>query len=227
MAEYGIWELPDDDVFCGQPEPRRIRLYCSPHFIRPARHRLYRNNGDRTFTDVYETAIRSVDPETGHPRPRADGRGFAAVTADLNGDGRIDIYVVNDMCPNFLFLNRGDGTFDDATESSGAAYDERGQAQSGMGVDAEDVNGDGRPDLLATNFANEYNTLHLNLVDSLFMDATAFFGLAADTSPFVGWGTKRSRISTTMAGPTSSSPTAMSTTTGRSWASLIRTPSRP
>jgi hypothetical protein len=97
--------------------------------------------------------------------------------------------VVNDMCPNFLFLNRGDGTFEDATESSGAAYDERGQAQSGMGVDAEDVNGDGLPDLIATNFANEYNTLHLNLVDGLFMDATAFYGLAADTTPFVGWGT--------------------------------------
>ncbi len=93
------------------------------------------------------------------------------------------------MNPNFLFLNRGDGTFEDATESSGAAYDEKGQAQSGMGVDAEDVNGDGLPDLLVTNFANEYNTLHLNLVNGLFMDATAFYGLAADTMPFVGWGT--------------------------------------
>jgi hypothetical protein len=93
------------------------------------------------------------------------------------------------MNPNFLFLNRGDGTFTDATESSGAAYDEKGQAQSGMGVDAEDVNGDGRPDLYVTNFANEYNTLHLNVVNGLFMDATAYYGLAADTVPFVGWGT--------------------------------------
>ena len=61
------------------------------------------------------------------------------VTADLNDDGLIDIYVANDMNPNFLFLNRGDGTFDDVSEASGAAYDINGMAQSGMGVDAEDV----------------------------------------------------------------------------------------
>ncbi len=189
VANYGIWKLPEDDQFCGQLEPKKVRLYCSPNFIRPAKHQLYRNNGDLTFTDVYDQAILTVDPETQKPKPRSDGRGFAAVTADLNGDGLIDIYVANDMCPNFLFLNRGDGTFEDATESSGAAYDEKGQAQSGMGVDAEDVNGDGLPDLLVTNFANEYNTLHLNLVNGLFMDATAFYGLAADTMPFVGWGT--------------------------------------
>ncbi len=189
VANYGNWELPEDDRFCGQLEPKRVRLYCSPNFIRPVRHLLYRNNGDLTFTDVYDRAILTIDPETKRPKPRSDGRGFAAVTADLNGDGLIDIYVANDMNPNFLFLNRGDGTFEDATESSGAAYDEKGQAQSGMGVDAEDVNGDGLPDLFVTNFANEYNTLYLNLVDGLFMDATAFFGLAADTMPFVGWGT--------------------------------------
>jgi enediyne biosynthesis protein E4 len=189
VANYGIWTLPEDDKFCGQLEPKRIRLYCSPNFIRPAKHQLYRNNGDLTFTDVYDQVIVTIDPETNRPRPRSDGRGFAAVTADLNGDGLIDIYVANDMNPNFLFLNRGDGTFEDATESSGAAYDERGQAQSGMGVDAEDVNGDGLPDLFVTNFANEYNTLHLNVVKGLFMDATSFFGLAADTMPFVGWGT--------------------------------------
>ncbi len=189
IANYGDWKLPEDDQFCGQLEPRRVRLYCSPNFIRPTKHLLYRNNGDLTFTDVYDRVIRSIDPETRKPRPRTDGRGFAAVTADLNSDGLIDIYVVNDMCPNFLFLNRGDGTFDDATESSGAAYDERGQPQSGMGVDAEDVNGDGLPDLFVSNFSNEYNTLHLNVVRGLFMDATSFFGLAADTMPFVGWGT--------------------------------------
>ncbi len=189
VANYGIWKLPEDDKFCGRLEPKRIRRYCSPNVIRPAQHQLYRNNGDLTFTDVYDRAILTIDPETKKPRPRCDGRGFAAVTADLNGDGLIDIYVANDVCPNFLFLNRGDGTFDDATESSGAAYDDKGRAQSGMGVDAEDVNGDGLPDLFATNFTNEYNTLHINLMSGLFMDATPFYGLAADTTPFVGWGT--------------------------------------
>ena len=88
------------------------------------------------------------------------------VAADLNGDGRIDLYVANDMNPNFLFLNKGDGTFEDATETSGAAFDERGQAQSSMGVDAEDCDGDGRPELFVTNFQNEHIAYYQNLSGS-------------------------------------------------------------
>lgn len=188
VANYGDWKLPEDDQFCGEPE-KGVRLYCSPRSIRTAKHLLYRNNGDLTFTDVYDTAIITIDPETKQPRPRSDGHGFGVVTADLNDDGKIDIYIANDMNPNFLFLNKGDGTFEDATESSGVAYDEKGQAQSGMGVDAEDVNGDGLTDLFVTNFANEYNTLYQNLGRGTFMDSTPFFGLAADSMPWVAWGT--------------------------------------
>ncbi|MGE3819300.1 MAG: CRTAC1 family protein, partial [Isosphaeraceae bacterium] len=188
VANYGDWKLPDDDQFCGEKD-KNVRLYCSPRSIRTAKHLLYRNNGDLTFTDVYDTAIVTIDPETRQPRPRSDGHGFGVVTADLNEDGKIDIYVANDMNPNFLFLNKGDGTFEDATESSGVAYDEKGQAQSGMGVDAEDVNGDGLTDLFVTNFANEYNTLYQNLGRGTFMDSTPFFGLAADSMPWVAWGT--------------------------------------
>jgi len=139
---------------------------------RTVKHYLYRNNGDGTFTDVYDRAILSTDPETGRPRPRSDGHGFGVVAADLDGDGRVDLYVANDMNPNFVFLNNGDGTFRDATDTSGAAFDERGQAQSGMGVDAEDVDGDGRPELFVTNFAGEYNTLYQNMGNGTFMDAT-------------------------------------------------------
>ena len=189
VANYGRWSLPEDDIFCGQLEPKKVRLYCSPTFIRTTRHLLYRNNGDLTFTDVYATAILTTDPTTRERSPRADGRGFGVVTSDLNGDGKVDIYVANDLSPNFLFLNKGDGTFEDATETSGAAYDERGQARSGMGVDAEDVDGDGLPELLVTNFANEYNTLYMNLANGTFMDVTSFLGLATTTIPYVGWGT--------------------------------------
>ncbi len=189
IPNYGEWKYPDDaKQFCGDEE-KHIRLYCSPRSVRTVKHFFYRNNGDKTFTNVYDQAIVTIDPDTKARAPRSDGHGFAAVTADVNGDGKIDIYVANDMNPNFLFLNNGDGTFEDATDFSGAAFDEKGQAQSGMGVDAEDVDGDGLPELFVTNFQNEYNTLYQNFGKGRFMDSTPFFGLAADTTPWVGWGT--------------------------------------
>ncbi len=188
ISNYGEWKYPDDSVFCGDVE-KKIRLYCSPRTIRTVKHFFYRNNGDGTFTDVYDKVILSIDPETKQLKPRSDGHGFGVIAADLNEDGKIDLYVANDMNPNFLFLNKGDGTFEDATEASGAAYDEKGQAQSGMGTDAEDIDGDGRPELFVTNFQNEYNTLYQNLGKGTFADVTAYVGLAADTTPWVGWGT--------------------------------------
>jgi hypothetical protein len=186
VSNYGDWKLPGDDVFCGDAA-KKVRLYCSPRSIRTVKHYLYKNNGDGTFTDVFSTVI--FDPASNKFRGRDDGHGFGVVTADFDGDGKIDIYVANDMNPNFLFRNRGDGTFEDITEASGAAFDEKGQAQSGMGVDCEDVTGDGLPELFVTNFSNEYNTLYQNLGKCSFYDTTAFFGLAADTMPFVKWGT--------------------------------------
>ncbi|MDG3003989.1 CRTAC1 family protein [Paludisphaera mucosa] len=211
VANYGRWNYPEDHARVGDAE-KKIWLYASPRSIVPVKHMLYRNNGDLTFTDVFDQAItvetevvtgqkEEVDPKTGakkkvdvvekkrEPHPRADGHGFGVVAADLNDDGLVDLYVANDMNPNFLFFNRGDGTFDDATELSGAAFDYNGVAQSGMGVDAEDVDGDGFPELFVTNFAQEYATLYQNFGNRGFFDNTAFFGLASDTMPFVKWGT--------------------------------------
>jgi hypothetical protein len=183
VTNYGEWKLPDDDRFCTDtlsqtPDADKLRTYCSPKSIRPARHYLYRNNGDRTFTDVAEAA--GVG--------RTDGRGFGVVSADLNGDGLIDLFVANDMCPNFVYFNRGDGSFEDATDSSGAGYDAHGLAHAGMGVDAEDINGDGLPDLFVTYFAGESNALYLNRGGGLFEDQTPTSGMATDSLPWVGWG---------------------------------------
>lgn len=180
LSNYGDWKLETDNKFCGDPEAN-IRMYCSPREVRLVQHVLYRNDGGLKFTDATEAA--------GVARPPAQqGHGFGVVTADLNGDGKIDIYVANDMNPNFLFLNKGNGTFEDTTELSGAAYDDKGNAQSGMGVDAEDIDGDGRPELLVTNFANEYATLYQNVGNGVYYDQTPFFGLAAETMPWVKWG---------------------------------------
>ncbi len=185
VANYGTWKLPDDDQFCGDPV-KQVRMYCTPRTVKTTKHFLYKNNRDGTFTDVYDRFL--VDSSGATIPGRADGHGFAAMAGDVDGDGRIDLYVTNDMNPNFLFLNKGDGRFEDATEASGAAYDEKGMAQSGMGVDAADVDGDGDLDLIASNFAFEYNTLHLNLGNASFLDVTPMYGLAADTLPYVGWG---------------------------------------
>jgi hypothetical protein len=187
VANYGAWEYFRKPHRCGS---EAIPLYCSPGAVPTTRHILYRNNGDRTFTDVTDRAGLG----------RTDGRGFGVVAADLNDDGRVDLYVANDLRPNFVFLNRGDGTFEDVTESSGAALDAQGTAQSSMGIDAEDCDGDGRPELLVTNFQYEYTAYYQNLTPAsatrgpepagpvLFRDASAVVGLVADSKPYVGWG---------------------------------------
>jgi enediyne biosynthesis protein E4 len=186
VANYGEWQYPRDARPCGT---ERIHLYCLPRSIRTVRHILYRNNGDRTFTDVTDQAGLS----------RSDGHGFGAVAVDVNGDGRVDLYVANDLDPKFLYLNRGDGTFEDATETSGAAFDERGVPQASMGVDAEDCDGDGRPELFVTNYQYEYSTYYQNLSGSVsdrpgripavvFRDSSASVGLVADSTPWIGWG---------------------------------------
>jgi hypothetical protein len=197
VTNYGRWNYPEDHRRVGDIE-KKIYLYSSPRTVKTVKHLLYHNNGNRTFTDVLDKVITVEqevdDPATStkkkvwRPQPRSDGHGFGVVTADLNNDGLIDIFVANDMNPNFLFLNRGDGTLEDVSETSGAAYNLNGMAQSGMGVDAEDVNGDGLPELFVTNFTNEYSTLYQNHGNGLFFDSTPFFGLASDSMPWVKWG---------------------------------------
>jgi hypothetical protein len=197
VTNYGRWVYPEDHHRVGD-EQKKIWLYSSPRSIKTVKHLFFHNNGNCTFTNVYDKVITAEeeveDPaaktkkKVRRPRPRDDGHGFGVVTADFNNDGLIDIFVANDMNPNFLFLNRGDGTFDDASEISGAAYNINGMAQSGMGVDAEDINGDGLPELFVTNFSNEYSTLYQNFGNGIFYDNTPFFGLASDSMPWVKWG---------------------------------------
>jgi enediyne biosynthesis protein E4 len=197
VTNYGRWTYPDDHKQVGDKE-KKIWLYSSPRTIKTARHLFYHNNRNGTFTDVLDKVITREleveDPATKSkkkvrgPAPRDDGHGFGVVTADVNNDGLIDIFIANDMNPNFLFMNRGDGTFDDVSELSGTAFNKDGNVQSGMGVDAEDIDGDGLPELFVTNFTNEYSTLYQNFGNGIFYDSTANFGLASDSMPWVKWG---------------------------------------
>jgi hypothetical protein len=177
VSRYGVWSPDVPRPYCGDRK-RGLRTICSPTLIEPERHSLYRNRGDGTFEDA--TVRAGV--------ARHDGRGLGVVAADLDRDGRIDLYVANDKCPNFLFLNRGDGTFEDVTETSGAAANAAGEYQGSMGVDAQDLDGDGLPEMVVTNFWGDGAALYHNLGGGSFLDVASSAGIIRDSKPYVGWG---------------------------------------
>ncbi|HEU5119317.1 MAG TPA: VCBS repeat-containing protein, partial [Isosphaeraceae bacterium] len=188
VSNYGWWTVEQHgSKYCGRDG---VRQYCSPKTVVPAKDLLYRNDGVKDgipqFTNVYDDVF--VDSAGEHVPGRSDGHGFGVIAADLNNDDLVDLYVANDQTPSFVFLNRGDGTLEDATEISGAAFDLKGATQSGMGVDVEDIDGDGLPEIFKTNFMNEYNTLYQNLGRGAFFDQTSSYGLATEAMPWVGWG---------------------------------------
>jgi len=154
-------------------------VFCGPTRLPGEADLLYRNNGDGTFTDVSARAG-IVDP--GY-------YGFGVVFTDLNEDGWPDIYVANDSVPNLFFRNKKDGTFVEEGPSAGLAVSGDGRAQAGMGVDAGDLNGDGLPDIIVTNFSHDHNTLYENGPPGLFTDKSYVSGLAATAGPYLGWGT--------------------------------------
>ena len=147
-------------------------IHCPPGRFPAQDDHLFRNNGDGTFNDVAANAGLDVP----------DGRGLGLAIADFDDDGRLDLFVANDAVPDFLFRNLGALRFEEIGRASGAAFDGAGVATASMGVVADDLDGDGRLDLLHTNFRNELNTLLHNLGGGLFADATTSSGLAPSRS---------------------------------------------
>jgi hypothetical protein len=179
ICHYGKWDLAwHDQHECALGNPPE-RVYCSPRLLDPEIHALYRNDGQGHFKDVCA--------ELGIDRP--DGRGQGVVIIDVNNDSYPDIYVANDLTPNFLFLNNGKGGFEDLTMTSLAAYNAEGREEAGMGTDAGDVNGDGLAELFVTNFYNEHNTIYWNQGGTLFVDMSYQWGTASGSMSAVGWGT--------------------------------------
>ena len=161
-------------------DPRGRRIYSNPQVYEGVSDTLYRNNGDGTFSDVTRQAGVYNN----------DGKGLGVTCGDYDNDGRIDIYVANDTTSNFLYRNVGDGRFVDIGPFAGAAYNEHGVAEGGMGVDFGDYNNDGTLDIFVTNFSNETNTLYHNTADGALIDFTNIAGLGEVSFLKLAFGTK-------------------------------------
>ena len=160
VTNYIDWS-PKNNIWCGEKRPG-YRSYCHPGNYKGQRIKLYHNNHDGTFTDVSDAS--------GVGKPEAKGMGV--VLADFNNDGWPDIAVANDSWPNFLFLNKHNGTFEDVSLVSGMAASEDGRYEAGMGIDAADIDGDGWMDLYITHLDFELNRLYRNSHDGTFTDET-------------------------------------------------------
>jgi enediyne biosynthesis protein E4 len=166
------------DFRCGL-QKEGYRMYCHPTMFDGMADRLFRNNGNGTFTDVSRQA--------GIANPA--GKGLGVTFCDFDRDGDTDIYIANDMVRNFLYKNNGNGTFVDVAYAAGVGFDVNGKPQAGMGVDCADVDANGFPDIFVTNFSEELNTLYSNLGQGLFEDTTTKAGLGSGFIP-LGFGTK-------------------------------------
>jgi hypothetical protein len=156
-----------------------VTSYCQPAAYPSAPDRYYRNRGDGTYEDATEEAgLAGVAPAPA----------LGAIFADLTEDGWPDLYVANDGVANTLFANRRDGTFEDVSVLSGTALGPIGEGEAGMGVDAGDFDGDGRLDVVVTNFEIQSNALYRGLGRGLFQDARYTANLAEASFPLLGFG---------------------------------------
>jgi len=154
--------------------------YCLIQNFKGSASRLFHNNGDGTFADV------SVRAGIANPK----GKGLGVVALDYDNDGRIDIFQANDAAANFLYHNNGDGTFSEVALEAGIAFDPDGNARGGMGVDAEDLDGDGYLEIFVANFSGQTNALFHNDREGLFTEITNKLGLGTISIPLSGFGAR-------------------------------------
>ena len=157
VCHYIDWSV-EKDLFCTLDG--KTKSYCTPESYKGQSNSLFRNRGDGTFENVTERA----------GLHDATGKSLGVTLIDFDGDGWMDLFVANDTQPNKLYRNKGDGSFTDVAMEAGVALNDAGVARAGMGVDASDYDGCGRPSLIIGNFSNEMMALYHNEGKGLFID---------------------------------------------------------
>ena len=176
VASYAVFDSTEVERLGAQW--KGVEAFVGPRGLLGAADVFYRNDGDE-FADITAWA------RLNHPSP---GYGLGVLFADMDDDGWPDLFVANDSSPNFFYRNRGDGRFSDRSLPARLAYGRSGQIQASMGTAWGDYDNDGHPDLLATHFADEYNTLYRNEGDGTFADVSAEAALGRAGWAHVGFG---------------------------------------
>ncbi|MFN7948032.1 MAG: CRTAC1 family protein [Blastocatellia bacterium] len=178
VCRYLTWSW-EANVWCGKQEPG-WRAYCHPDNYKGITSLLFRNNGDGTFTDVSKpSGIASLE-----------GKALGVAFNDYDHDGWTDVFVANDSIRQYLWHNKGDGTFEDVGLVAGVGYNEDGRTFAGMGTDFNDYDNDGWPDIVDTALGNEMYALFRNNGDRTFNYTTSSAGLGESTLLMSGWGIK-------------------------------------
>jgi hypothetical protein len=160
---------------------RGIAVMCGPRGLPGEHDHLFHNNGDGTFTDVSEAA--GVSDKKGY-------YGFTSVFVDVNNDGKVDLLVADDSSPNYLYINKGDGTFKDISFPSGFALNQDGQETANMGMAIGDYRNNGLLDLYTGTFSDDYKPLFRNGGNAYFTEVAPDIGMAEFTYPFLTWSTE-------------------------------------
>jgi enediyne biosynthesis protein E4 len=175
FVEYGM----GNKYLCGDNSVGK-HFYCIPRLFKGRASKLYHNNGDGTFTEVGQ--LTDIGKKL--------GKSHGAIATDINNDGLMDLFVSNDTEPNYLFVNRGHGRFEEVGFNAGVAYSDAGRARSGMGVDSADYDNDGKLDLYVANIDHERFSIYHNDGDGNFSDEASDTGIGQATRLLSGWGLK-------------------------------------
>ncbi|MEW4569447.1 FG-GAP-like repeat-containing protein [Tautonia sp. JC769] len=175
VCHYLRWDEHGDTTCLDPNDPTKYA--CNPIDFPALPDRVYRNDDGR-FVEVTRDAGFAVAP----------GRGLGVVAADVDDDGRVDLFVANDMTADFLFMNRGDFRFEEVGAVAGVAANAHGNYQAGMGTAVGDLDGDARLDLLVTNYYEESTSFFRNLGGGFFADQTSEINLKAPSRHLLGFG---------------------------------------